>query len=169
MLVLALVPVTESFLVEGDSTKISQVICNLLSNAFRAIKSKNKLKEGILVILIKKNNKMQKERVELNKVTLNNNHIHNLGRVAEIIVSIRDNGDGISPQILPNIFGKFVSGTSLGTGLGLYISKNIIEAHGGRMWVSNNDSEIGTAKPDGATFCFSLPMLQTDSALAKRI
>jgi signal transduction histidine kinase len=161
--------VTESFLVEADSTKISQVMCNLLSNAFRAIRSKNKLKEGILVILIKKNNKMQKERVELNKITLNNNHIHNLGRVAEIIVSIHDNGDGISPKILPNIFGKFVSGTSLGTGLGLYISKNIIEAHGGRMWVSNNDSEIGTAKPDGATFCFSLPMLQTDSALAKRI
>ena len=149
----------ESFLVEADSTKITQVLSNLLSNAFRAIRSKNKLKEGILVIFIKRNNEVKKDKAEFGELTFSNNQIRNLDVGGEIIVSIHDNGDGISPRILPNIFGKFISGTSMGTGLGLYISKNIVEAHGGKMWVSKNEPDVGTEKPDGATFCFSLPVL----------
>jgi signal transduction histidine kinase len=69
------------------------------------------------------------------------------------MVSVKDNGSGIDPEILPRLFSKFATKSSQGTGLGLYISKNIIEAHGGNMWAWNND---GAEK--GATFVFSLPL-----------
>ena len=153
----------ESFLIEADSTKITQVLSNLLSNAFRAIRSKNKLKEGILLILVKKKNEVIKNNRENSELIFDKNQKHNYDRAGEIVVSIHDNGDGISPRILPNIFGKFISGTSMGTGLGLYISKNIIEAHGGKMWVSKNEPEFGTEEPNGATLCFSLPIKTRDS------
>ena len=66
------------------------------------------------------------------------------------IVSIKDTGPGIDPEILPRLFTKFATKSNTGTGLGLYISKNIIEAHRGRIWVENKSD-------NGATFSFSLP------------
>jgi len=77
----------------------------------------------------------------------------------EAIVSIKDNGTGIDPEVMPKLFTKFVTNSLLisGTkwiGLGLYISRNIIEAHGGRIWAENNTKDIG------ATFSFSLPMVK---------
>ena len=83
----------------------------------------------------------------------------------EIIINVRDNGQGIPPDVAQNLFTKFVSGSDSGTGLGLYISKNIIEAHGGRIWAENNDSAAsadGTVPitTSGATFSFSLPALE---------
>jgi signal transduction histidine kinase len=69
-----------------------------------------------------------------------------------VFVSIKDTGAGISPQMFPKLFTKF--GTDSGTGLGLYVSKNIIEAHGGKMSAENNKDGIG------ATFTFSLPLGQ---------
>ena len=62
-----------------------------------------------------------------------------------------DTGAGIDPDILPRLFTKFSTKSDSGTGLGLFISKSIVEAHGGRIWAENN--------PDGngATFSFSLP------------
>ena len=69
-------------------------------------------------------------------------------------VSISDQGQGIDPEIVPRLFQKFISGSEKGTGLGLYISKNIIEAHGGKIWAENNKSGIG------ATFVFTLPLLK---------
>jgi len=69
----------------------------------------------------------------------------------EIIVSIHDNGSGIDPQILPVLFSKFATKSDKGTGLGLYICKNIIEAHGGKIWAENNTDS------NGATFSFTLP------------
>ena len=72
----------------------------------------------------------------------------------EIVVSISDEGNGIDGNILPNLFSKFVSTySSKGTGLGLFISKSIVEAHGGQIWCRNNDHGKG-----GATFAFSLPI-----------
>ena len=70
----------------------------------------------------------------------------------EVIVTVKDTGTGINPEILPRLFSKFVTKSQKGTGLGLFISKSIIEAHGGRIWAENN------AKGKGATFSFSLPL-----------
>jgi two-component system sensor histidine kinase VicK len=68
-----------------------------------------------------------------------------------IIVSVRDSGTGIHPKILPRLFSKFATRSQIGTGLGLFISKNIVEAHGGKIWGENNTDG------KGATFVFSLP------------
>jgi signal transduction histidine kinase len=68
-------------------------------------------------------------------------------------ISVRDNGTGIDPEIFPRLFSKFATKSSQGTGLGLYISKNIIEAHGGNMLAWNNDEQ-----EKGATFEFTLPI-----------
>jgi signal transduction histidine kinase len=70
----------------------------------------------------------------------------------ELLVSVEDTGSGIDPEIFPRLFTKFTSRSFSGTGLGLYISKNIIEAHGGRIWAQNN-YEHGK---HGATFYFTL-------------
>lgn len=70
----------------------------------------------------------------------------------EVIVCVKDTGEGIPSKMFAKLFSKFSSGSSGGTGLGLYISKNIVEAHGGRIWAENNN--IGEK---GATFCFTLP------------
>jgi two-component system sensor histidine kinase VicK len=69
-----------------------------------------------------------------------------------VIISIEDTGTGIDPEILPRLFTKFTKKSDKGTGLGLYISKSIVEAHGDKIWAENN--VIG----NGATFKFSLPI-----------
>jgi signal transduction histidine kinase len=70
-----------------------------------------------------------------------------------INVSVKDTGVGIDPEILPRLFSKFTTKSDAGgTGLGLFISKSIIEAHGGRIWAENN------ANGKGATFSFNLPI-----------
>jgi signal transduction histidine kinase len=71
----------------------------------------------------------------------------------EIVVSIADTGHGIHSEILPRLFTKFATKSRTGTGLGLFISKSIIEAHGGKIWGKNNCPE-----GKGATFGFSLPL-----------
>lgn len=76
-----------------------------------------------------------------------------------VVVSISDSGPGIKPQLFPILFTKFVTMSYKGTGLGLYISKGIIQAHGGKIWAKNNN-EYGKA---GATFAFSLPLESNDA------
>ena len=71
----------------------------------------------------------------------------------EIIVKVKDSGSGIDREIFPNLFERFVSKSEKGTGLGLFISKNITLAHGGRIWAENNPDGIG------AMFAFSLPIV----------
>jgi signal transduction histidine kinase len=68
------------------------------------------------------------------------------------IVSIQDTGTGIDPEIMPKLFSKFATKSFSGTGLGLFISKAIVEAHGGKIWAENNTDG------KGATFSFSLPI-----------
>ena len=108
--------------VKADKERLSQVIFNLLSNA---IKFTNGEGGNISIITEKKDN--------------------------QTIVSIKDRGTGIDSEILPRLFSKFATKSFEGTGLGLFISKNIIESHGGRIWAENN------ADGTGATFSFSLP------------
>ena len=83
-----------------------------------------------------------------------------------VVVSVEDTGRGIDPEILPKLFSKFVTNSESGTGLGLFISKNIIEAHGGKMWAGNNrDNNDG--KRIGATFRFSLPVSKENRTILK--
>jgi signal transduction histidine kinase len=70
----------------------------------------------------------------------------------QVVISIKDTGKGIDPEILPRLFSKFVTKSDKGTGLGLFISKSIVQAHGGKIWAQNNADNIG------ATFAFNLPV-----------
>jgi signal transduction histidine kinase len=118
----------EPITVYVDKDRIYQVLSNLLNNAIKFTEN------GIVTINIGMNYS-------------SNNHDK------EVIVTITDTGTGISPEIFPKLFSKFVTSSNHGTGLGLFISKGIIEAHGGRIWAENNSSGIGT------TFSFSLPII----------
>jgi signal transduction histidine kinase len=71
----------------------------------------------------------------------------------EVIVSIKDRGTGIDPDMQDKLFSKFATKSDTGSGLGLYICKGIVEAHGGRIWAENNSDG-----KKGATFSFSLPI-----------
>jgi two-component system, OmpR family, sensor histidine kinase VicK len=101
----------EESIIETDRTRLSQVISNLLDNIIKFTKE-----EGTISI-----------EVEKKKDSNNNNNKE------VIIVSIIDTGSGIDSDILPRLFEKFVSKLSRGTGLGLFISKSIIEAHDGKI------------------------------------
>ena len=70
----------------------------------------------------------------------------------EIIVSIKDTGTGIDPEMMSRLFTKFATKSETGTGLGLFICKSIVEVHGGRIWAENNTDGNGT------TFSISLPI-----------
>ena len=111
-------------IVEADKVRISQVLSNILNNALKFTN------EGQITIRVLESNNKK-----------------------EIIVSITDTGTGINKDIFAKLFSKFVTKSSQGTGLGLYISKSIVEAHGGRIWAENN------ADRRGATFMFTLPLV----------
>jgi signal transduction histidine kinase len=131
----------EDIIVEADKGRIMQVISNVLSNAIRFAK------EGDVIISLKRKG----EVIGSDDGKYDNNDDNN--NKGEVIVSIRDTGIGIDPDIFPRLFSKFaVTSDTGGTGLGLFISKNIIEAHGGRIWAENN------ADGKGATFYFTLPL-----------
>jgi signal transduction histidine kinase len=114
-----------SILIQADRGRISQVVLNLLSNALKFTE------EGTIVIT---------------------SEIKDDQNV--LVVSVNDTGAGIDFEIMPQLFTKFASKSFAGTGLGLYICKNIIEAHGVKMWAKNNSDG------KGSTFSFSLPITQ---------
>jgi len=72
-------------------------------------------------------------------------------RQSFLIINVKDTGRGIDSEISSKLFTKFASKSNIGTGLGLFISKGIVEAHGGKIWAENNPDK-------GATFSFSLPI-----------
>ena len=122
-------------IIEADRNRLCQVICNLLNNAF------NFTNEGSITVIVERKNG-----------TSNDNN-------DQIFVSIRDTGTGIHPEIVPKLFTKFATKSiSNGTGLGLFISKNIIEMHGGRIWAINNSNAYEDRKVKGSTFTFSIPI-----------
>jgi signal transduction histidine kinase len=82
-------------------------------------------------------------------------------------VTVRDTGTGIDSEVLPKIFSKFITKSFEGLGLGLYISKNIVEAHGGRIWAeNNNNNKEGSI---GAIFYFTLPLINSNMTSNNKI
>ena len=112
-------------MVHADRERIAQVIINLLNNAIKFTNS------GIITVSIKP-------------------AVRNL-----VKVSVKDTGRGIDSEIQPKLFQKFSAMSDKGIGLGLFISKNIIEAHGGSITGKNNKHARG------ATFSFTLPTIAT--------
>ena len=111
----------EPMLVDSDKIKVFEVLSNLLRNAMRFAPYGT---------------------IEISAQRQDNT----------IVVRVKDDGRGIDSDLTPKLFQKFVSSPEMGgTGLGLFISKSIIEAHGGRIWAQNNDGK-------GATFAFTLPL-----------
>jgi signal transduction histidine kinase len=88
-------------------------------------------------------------------------HLSNIGAHDhdEVIVSIKDRGTGIDPDIRDKLFSKFATKSDTGSGLGLYISKGIVEAHDGRIWAENNSDG------KGATLAFSLPINKENNVI----
>ena len=114
----------DNIIVKADAERLTQVVSNLLSNAIKFTS------EGEISVNLSRDDTDQ-----------------------QVIVSVTDTGQGIDPEIIPRLFRKFATKSIVGTGLGLYISKRIIEAHGGKMWAANNPDGIG------ATFSFTLPLV----------
>jgi len=120
--------------VEADDLRIYQVISNLLSNALKFT----------------------------NKGTISVTTQDDIAK-GEFVVAVKDTGCGISYDMMPKLFSKFATGSSSeGVGLGLFISKSIVESHGGKIWAENNiDNNNGDAASlKGTTFAFSLPLVK---------
>ena len=117
--------------VEADRGRIMQVLSNLLNNTLKFTD------EGQITISMYESNDNDNKK--------------------EVTVKVVDTGSGIDNEIYPKIFSKFATKSHQGTGLGLFISKSIIEAHGGRIWAENN------ADIRGATFTFTLPIIDSNS------
>jgi len=128
-------PFKETLLIEADKERISEVISNLLSNAIKFTK------EDAIFISIEKRKDDNND---------NNNYA---------LVTVKDTGGGIDPEILPNMFSKFITKSFEGLGLGLYISKHIVKAHGGKIEGKNNNNGIG------AEFGFTLPLINDTKTL----
>ena len=111
--------------VQADKGRLNQVLFNLINNAIKFAK------EGFIIITSKKQEKENK-----------------------VMVSVKDSGIGIHPEVMPRLFQKFATKSYQGTGLGLYISKSIVESHGGEMWAENNSDG------KGSTFYFTLPFIK---------
>jgi signal transduction histidine kinase len=121
--------------VEADKPRLTQVISNLVNNAVKFTKKDG----GTVSIGIEEENKQDNGAQKL------------------VVVTVKDTGTGIDPEILPRLFTKFVSKSFQGTGLGLFISKSIVEEHGGKIWAKNNSDGRG------AIFMFSLPVTKNNS------
>ena len=120
--------INRPILIEADKGRINQVLSNLLNNALKFTD------EGQITISVYENSDNENKK--------------------EVVVKVVDTGSGIDNEIYPKIFSKFATKSHQGTGLGLFISKSMIEAHGGRIWAENN------ADRRGATFIFTLPIIE---------
>jgi two-component system, OmpR family, sensor histidine kinase VicK len=124
--------INRPILIEADKGRINQVLSNLLNNALKFTD------EGQITISIYENSDNENKK--------------------EVAVKVVDTGSGIDKDIYPKIFSKFATKSHQGTGLGLFISKSIIEAHEGRIWAEKNNDNV---ENKGATFIFTLPIVDS--------
>jgi two-component system, OmpR family, sensor histidine kinase VicK len=129
----------EDFFVEADEERLTQVIGNILDNAFKFTES-----DGCITVTLEK----QESQAEQDMKQQEQEQQH------YAVITIKDTGTGIDHEILPRLFSKFAAKSHKGTGLGLYICKNIVEAHDGILSASNN------IDGNGATFTISLPLVK---------
>jgi signal transduction histidine kinase len=124
-------------IIEADRVRLIQVISNLLDNAIKFTKKQDKESEkGSIYVTAEKNKNRE-----------------NGSKKQEVVVRIKDTGTGIHPEIVSRLFTKFATASETGTGLGLFICKSIVEAHGGKIWAENNPE-----RKVGAVFELSLPL-----------
>jgi signal transduction histidine kinase len=141
---------SNTLVVEADRQRLIQVICNLLDNAIK-FTEEGTVTVATTIIKIKEDAHRDREVKEEGE---------------EVIIAVKDTGTGIDPELMPRLFTKFATKSYQGTGLGLFISKSIVEALGGRMWAENNsdedhDGSDSDRKHNGATFYFTLPVVGT--------
>src|SRR5918992_2091850 len=105
-------------LVEADRRRLTQVISNLLNNAIKFTEV------GTVTVTT---SIMKREDVDRDSGE----------GAADVVIAVKDTGTGIDPELMPRLFTKFATKSYQGTGLGLFISKSIVEAHGGKMWAEN--------------------------------
>jgi PAS domain S-box-containing protein len=110
--------------VTGDRMQLQQVLMNLMMNGIEAMKSEDGTRE----------------------LTIRSRRAEN----SQVLISVSDTGLGLPPEKAEQIFDAFVTTKIHGTGMGLRISRSIVESHGGRLWASDNP-------PRGAKFYFTLP------------
>jgi signal transduction histidine kinase len=122
-------------IVEADRQRIAQVVSNLLTNAIKFTKKYG----GVVSVEVQKKGGKEDGGQEV------------------VVITVRDTGQGIDPEIFPKLFTKFATKSFQGTGLGLFISLNIVEAHGGKIWAENNINAEGLNK--GSVFYFTLPII----------
>lgn len=120
--------ITTEIMINGDKMRLTQVLSNLMNNAIKFTKDGR-----IMVTVVRKKDD------------------------DDLVVSISDTGEGINTGVMKHLFEKFISGSESGTGLGLFISKSIIEAHSGKIWATNNENGIGS------TFAFSIPTIRNST------
>jgi signal transduction histidine kinase len=130
-------PANSITLVDADRRRLRQVISNLLNNAIKFTE------KGSVVVST--------------TIKAKDDYDNSDQAAKEVIIAVKDTGTGIDPELVPKLFTKFATKSYQGTGLGLYISKSIVEAHGGRMWAENNSHNNG--KQQGATFYFALTFM----------
>jgi signal transduction histidine kinase len=130
-------PKEREIIVYADRERMVQVISNLLDNSVKFIE-----KEGSIYLMVK----IKRDGDNMKEMNVEDNHRD------QVVISIKDTGVSIPEEIFPILFTKFTAKSITGAGLGLYISKSIIEAHGGRIWAENNNDG------KGVTFTLSLPL-----------
>jgi signal transduction histidine kinase len=147
-------PKVDPIVVEADKVRIYEVISNLLANAIKFTKKSSSNNRTDTSVGDDDNDGSRSTITVLTAIKSNQayNKANSMGGGDEVVISIKDRGTGIDPGIYDKLFSIFVTKSDTGSGLGLFISKGIVEAHCGRIWAQNNTDG------KGATFSFSLPM-----------
>jgi len=146
------------FFVEADKNRIAQVISNLVNNSLKFTP------KGTITVSLSKT--IIKNRTGNDNNTNNNSSTGNDTIQEAVEVRVTDSGAGLDSEIIPRLFTKFASKSYKGTGLGLFISKGIIESHGGKIWAENNNKN--DSRRTGCTFHFVLPVIKDQENTSDR-